>query len=925
MRVLLIALLAAISYAQTVNKRVRDIRLLPAGIPKDMPRHELTAMVAAGLDLNKLKFPETQIASEDEWLYKPSALKLARTRAIHTKVGEYPLGNNQEELKMWGWLRQNGYVHGGKQQRLLSKPHKQQQYTGGYGGGYPFYGGKEMEYEDILPYISQITGGRGRFNYPIGMEEEQLPFYYSSLINQYTSGASSSNGSSTVTTGTYTTPGYGGAATGTGAASGAMNPQTMMITAKWSGEDWKQYNAYLHGMAIDGVDTGELAQYQQVAAMTGHDISRLPQTVGYGGMFNTFAGAATNAFAGAQSSGAFSGAASSTGGVASGFNTPGSAGIPNIDPSVINNLPPGTINQAQAYLPMLFMEPEDQAQYYAYKRGMYNSNMDQEELIRYAQINQMSGGNPVHFRNYPGYSPYSAALQRSKAEPKLARPHVQEAQQQMPYMGEMEGEDAIPYLIAANAARNKPAATAAVVDGVETSAQDAPENAFVDTSATNTQSGGMNPAMMAMMMNGESGIGEGDVNPMMMQQIMNAWQQGNAAGAASMAMPLLSLLFGDGIDEEMLPMIMMAAQGAMGGSGNMGSMLPAMLFDGEDMQQYVQYIHGMRTPDMDASEIQRYAMMAQQQGIKIPTAATAGGVPSFSGSQLNPAMLLDGEKAREYNMFINGIMTSNMDPSEIAQYQQIARATGVTPKSFSYMPTDMAGRLMAMKQAKAAEKKTPLLSKPRYTPQKGNYRQMPMRRKQKKMSDIMEDLYEDAKMMRGPNGKMQMYSSMDSDAYVNAVMMGLDPAKLPLPKEGFELEDMANLYMMEKQRVSSNSSATPRFQFPSGMFGDFGEFEMEDMMKYGGMMNQPGFMQDVTNAFQQYMPQMSTGMGYQGMAGMGMGDASDMFEDIMDMKKKYMKNQMKTQSMGYGSGRGDTGRPSYPSMNSVWMPSRRKL
>lgn len=805
-----------------------------------------------------------------------------------------------------------------------------------------------MEYEDLLPYISQMTGGRGRFNYPIGMEEEQLPFYYSSLINQVTSAASSSNGSSTVTTGTYTTPGFGGAATtGTGAASGAMNPQTMMITAKWSGEDWNQYNAYLHGMAIDGVDTGELAQYQQVAAMTGHDISRLPQTVGFGGMFNTFAGAATNAFAGAQSSAAFSGAASS-GGIATGFNTPGSAGIPNIDPSVINNLPPGTINQAQAYLPMLFMEPEDQAQYYAYKRGMYNSNMDGEELVRYAQMNRMSGGQPVHFRNYPGYNPYSAALQRSKAEPKLARPHVQRAQQQqMPYMGEMEGEDAIPYLIAANAARNKPAATATFVDTSAT--QGAPTNTFVDTSATSTQSGGMNPAMMAMMMNGESGIGEGDVNPMMMQQIMNAWQQGNTAGAASMAMPLLALLFGDGIDEEMLPMIMMAAQGAMGGSGNMGSMLPAMLFDGEDMQQYVQYIHGMRTPDMDASEIQRYAMMAQQQGIKIPTAATAGGVPSFSGSQLNPAMMLDGEKAREYNMFINGIMTSNMDPSEIAQYQQIARATGVTPKSFSYMPTGMAGRLMAMKQAKA-EKKTPLLSKPRYTPQKGNYRHMPMPRKQKKMSDIMEDLYEDAKMMRGPNGKMQMYSGMDSDAYVNAVMMGLDPANLPLPKEGFEMEDMANLYMMEKQRASSNSSATPRFQFPAGMFGDFGEFEVEDMMKYGGMMNQPGLMQDVTNAFQQYMPQMSNGMGYQGMAGMGMGDVSDMFEDIMDMKKKYMKNQMKTQSMGYGSGRGDTGRPSYPSMNSgtipppssggyfgktggksklfsnnMWMPSQRKL
>jgi len=226
---------------------------------------------------------------------------------------------------------------------------------------------------------------------------------------------------------------------------------------------------------------------------------------------------------------------------------------------------------------------------------------------------------------------------------------------------------------------------------------------------------------------------------------------------------------------------------------------------------------------------------------------------------------------------------------------------------------------MEIKQAR--DQKKTLLSKPRYTPQKGNYRQMPMPRKQKKMSDIMEDLYEDAKMMRGPNGKMQMYSGMDSDAYVKAVAMGLDPAKLPLPKEGFEMEDMANLYMMEKQRVSSNSSATPRFQFPPGMFGDFGEFEVEDMMKYGGMMNQPGFMQNVATAVQQYMPQMN-GMGYQGM-GMEMGDVSDMFEDIMDMKKKYMKNQMK---MGYGSGgRGDTGRPSYSSMNSVWMPSRRKL
>merc|ERR1719464_1020362 len=40
-------------------------------------------------------------------------------------------------------------------------------------------------------------------------------------------------------------------------------------------------------------------------------------------------------------------------------------------------------------------------------------------------------------------------------------------------------------------------------------------------------------------------------------------------------------------------------------------------------------------------------------------------------------------------------MTSNMDPSEIAMYQQIAQASGVTPKTYTYMPTEGAAVLNA--------------------------------------------------------------------------------------------------------------------------------------------------------------------------------------------------------------------------------------
>merc|ERR1719471_733678 len=207
-------------------------------------------------------------------------------------------------------------------------------------------------------------------------------------------------------------------------------------------------------------------------------------------------------------------------------------------------------------------------------------------------------------------------------------------------------------------------------------------------------------------MSGESGLGEGDISPMMMQNMMSGLNGNNLAAMGMAAMAMMS------DNEEMIPMIMgmMGGQGGnMMGGGNAGrGMMPAMVFDGEDMQQYINYIHGIRTEGMDQSEIQRYAAMARQQGIRVPgmggmgmgmgsgaassgDSGSSGNVPNYGmGAGMNPTMMLDNEKMRDYNLYINGILTSNMDASEIAMYQQIARASGITPKSYSYMPS--AGR-----------------------------------------------------------------------------------------------------------------------------------------------------------------------------------------------------------------------------------------
>merc|ERR1719373_99073 len=98
------------------------------------------------------------------------------------------------------------------------------------------------------------------------------------------------------------------------------------------------------------------------------------------------------------------------------------------------------------------------------------------------------------------------------------------------------------------------------------------------------------------------------------------------------------------------------------GAGNMGmggaGMMPAMVFDGEDMMQYTNFIHGIITEGMDQSELQRYAAMARAQGIKIPGpmgmgagagATASSSVPNYSGGMgtgYNPTMMLDNEKMR---------------------------------------------------------------------------------------------------------------------------------------------------------------------------------------------------------------------------------------------------------------------------------------
>merc|ERR1719471_1869900 len=369
-------------------------------------------------------------------------------------------------------------------------------------------------------------------------------------------------------------------------------------------------------------------------------------------------------------------------------------------------------------------------------------------------------------------------------------------------------------------------------------------------------------------MSGESGLGEGDISPMMMQNMMSGLNGNNLAAMGMAAMAMMS------DNEEMIPMIMgmMGGQGGnMMGGGNAGrGMMPAMVFDGEDMQQYINYIHGIRTEGMDQSEIQRYAAMARQQGIRVPgmggmgmgmgsgaassgDSGSSGNVPNYGmGAGMNPTMMLDNEKMRDYNLYINGILTSNMDASEIAMYQQIARASGITPKSYSYMPNGMSG---GMKLQNAAE---PVLQAAQRKPHHRNHNKNHGSGNSNKkwnpfgidMSDMMEDLREgvkNSKVMPGVDGKPQLYGNMDGDAYINAMRMGMDPKKVPMPKEGLDREQMQELYYIQQQQKSGNTSSqnSPTMPLPA-MKQKEPEFEapdrpevpeMEDVMNFGAMSN----------------------------------------------------------------------------------------
>merc|ERR1719208_207530 len=200
---------------------------------------------------------------------------------------------------------------------------------------------------------------------------------------------------------------------------------------------------------------------------------------------------------------------------------------------------------------------------------------------------------------------------------------------------------------------------------------------------------------------GEGGMAEGDFSPMMsmLPGVVGYFNQNPVSGfngnnLAAMGMAAMAMMSDN---EEMIPMIMgmMGGQGGnMMGGGNAGrGMMPAMVFDGEDMQQYINYIHGIRTEGMG---------MGMGSGAATSgDSGSSGNVPNFGmGAGMNPTMMLDNEKMRDYNLYINGILTSNMDASEIAMYQQIARASGITPKSYSYMPNGMSG---GMKLQKAEE------------------------------------------------------------------------------------------------------------------------------------------------------------------------------------------------------------------------------
>merc|ERR1719242_2486820 len=107
------------------------------------------------------------------------------------------------------------------------------------------------------------------------------------------------------------------------------------------------------------------------------------------------------------------------------------------------------------------------------------------------------------------------------------------------------------------------------------------------------------------------------------------------------------------------------------------------------------------------------------------------------------------------------------------------------------------------------------------------------------------------------NGNMRMYSGMDADSYINAIAMGMNPANIPLPSEGFDRKEMQQLYYMSQKKNITNIQFPPAFGEMDFKFRDrygrkFEAPEMEDMMGYY-MQQNPGFVNNIMDMAMKYM------------------------------------------------------------------------
>jgi len=279
--------------------------------------------------------------------------------------------------------------------------------------------------------------------------------------------------------------------------------------------------------------------------------------------------------------------------------------------------------------------------------------------------------------------------------------------------------------------------------------------------------------------------------------------------------------------------------GAAGAMGPGGMMPSSAMLDGEDAKQYQMYLNGMMSADMDPSEIAMYAAIAKAEG---KTPASAGGEGSTT-TVVVPQ--LTGEDLKQYNLYLNGLITPDMDAEELALYAATAKAHGVTPKA----------PMMLSKSFK--------LSKPRAlvgTGYQGGYNPM-----------------------FGANP----YEGMDGSAYVAAIMAGADPKSLPMPKDGLDKSEVMMLRFMQGQNMTSGF-AFPQFgstpgavpvtynQQPSTGMGQPMFEDSEDMLINWIIQQQQAtgqnpflapYQQQQQGGQNPYVPQQGQGMGQGGFGG----------------------------------------------------------